>query len=261
MRGHAFSTQCAAAWKWKKNQLLYFFIFTVGWISLDGAAFFICNSLCADGSIMRALRKCAGSVAFETGNPLWILHRGARTCASWVWSRPNGDSRSSSGSLRCILASALLGCSIWLGVLFVLSSFTAGGTCLVYSSPCTPVTHLIYLLDNHATAVRNVRFLTEPEKYRRHLLHALFFWRFLCGHCVGIPLVLLMLASKMWIISDVSVGKKKKRWNGWVCVNLLGLWGRVLSGQINGQTWLTSFQGDNAWGVDIPWNLLGCPLC
>lgn len=51
VRGHAFPPQCVMAWKWK-HQLL-------PWAELAfmKCPFFICKCICADGSIMLALRK------------------------------------------------------------------------------------------------------------------------------------------------------------------------------------------------------------
>lgn len=93
VRGHAFAPQCVMAWKWKHQ------LFTVGWMSLYDAPFFICKSICADGSIIQALRKYAGGVVFKTLN-WWLepLVNPSRGRKGRIWP----DSRSLLRSFSCL---------------------------------------------------------------------------------------------------------------------------------------------------------------
>lgn len=103
------------------------------------------------------------------------------------------DSRSSLGSYSCISINRMQYLPWHYGNVAVLYNWKNLPSPF-HCSLCTPMKHLIHHADNGTTAVRNVRFLTEREKDRKHLPSALCFS--FCVHCIRIFLVLLMLPSK-----------------------------------------------------------------
>lgn len=105
------------------------------------------------------------------------------------------DSRSSLGSYSCISINRMQYLPWHYGNVAVLYNWKNLPS-LFHCSLCTPMKHLIHHADNGTTAVRNVRFLTEREKDRKHLPSALCCCFSLCVHCIRSFLVLLMLPSK-----------------------------------------------------------------